>query len=108
MRKDVLEFDLTEDHIKLISNMYVDWDSCMAGAPAVDCKRPYGNSAVESDVAELLGWEVGADGMNEEAEAEAARIHRETEYALQIVLKMKSFEPGKFKRDNTWSDWKKA
>ena len=48
-------FELTEEHIKLLRQMCVSWDDCEFGAPAIDCKRPYGNSDVYSDIAKILG-----------------------------------------------------
>ena len=37
------EFELLEDHITLLQNAYLEWDEGCTGAPAIDCKRPYGN-----------------------------------------------------------------
>lgn len=81
-------FTITQDHIKLLQRMCVSWDDCEFGAPAIDCKRPYGNSGVESDIAEILGWEYDPEN-DEQCEkiGEAARkIHREMQTVLQIVL----------------------
>ena len=36
-------------------------DGCEYGSPALDCKRPFGNSDVEADVLELLEWEPEGD-----------------------------------------------
>lgn len=33
-------FVVTEDHLKLLAQMYVRWEDCEFGAPAIDCKRP--------------------------------------------------------------------
>jgi hypothetical protein len=44
----------TADHITLIRNAYWRWEDCEHGAPAIDCKRPFGNSDVAGDLAELL------------------------------------------------------
>lgn len=40
---------------KLAKNLCWYWDKCETGAPAVDPKRPYGNSDVDCDVLEILG-----------------------------------------------------
>lgn len=80
------KFTLTEEHIKLLHAMYIRWENCETGAPAVDPKRPYGNSYVPGDVREILGWPETEYGDDEEDE-KAYAIHRETEYALQIVLR---------------------
>jgi len=34
-----LEFQLTEQHVTLLRNAYVNWDDCEFGAPAINCKR---------------------------------------------------------------------
>ena len=48
-------FEMTENHIKLLNNFYVNWDDCEFGAPCINPKRPYGNSSGVDDVAEVLG-----------------------------------------------------
>jgi len=109
-------FIMTEDHIKLLTNAYVSWEYCEYGAPAIDGKRPYGNSNVVWDIAEILGWIVPSimtdeedddfydgtgkfEGIHERAE----KIHEETQTALQIILRTKSFVPGTYKRDTGWT-----
>lgn len=34
-----LDFTLTDDHVKLLHAMFVGWDDCESGAPAVDPKE---------------------------------------------------------------------
>ena len=94
------EFELTADHIKLLQQAYIGWEDCETGAPAIDCKRPYGNSYVPGDIAEILGWELGEDGLTDEQEDLAYALHKETETALQIILTHKTFEPGKFRMNS--------
>jgi hypothetical protein len=51
--------------------MYITWDDCEFGAPACDCKRPYGNSDVYGDMAEILGLNLyrnSNDGYDREIE----------------------------------------
>ena len=99
------QFELTEEHLKLLQRMYVGWQWCETGAPEIDPKRPYGNSAVEADIAEILGFELfdydedeDYGEYNEEALQRAEKLHLETMIALQIVLKTQSFEPGMYRR----------
>lgn len=106
-------FLLKEEHIKLLSRCYVQWQDCEAGAPEIDPKRPYGNSSVASDVAEILGLELsnededGTEWDNNEAFEEALRFHRETETALQIILSTKTFKPGWYEKINKYPPcWK--
>lgn len=107
-------FDLTADHIKLLQRMYIRWDDCETGAPAVCPKRPYGNSDVEGDVWEILGRipeEQDDDGdlyMSDTQREVAMTLHRETLDALQIILTCKTFEPGMFARSGSWEDWQRC
>lgn len=48
-------FTVTEEHLKLLRHLLVYWNVGEGyGGPAISCKRPYGNSAVPEDVAEIL------------------------------------------------------
>jgi len=97
--EQLLRFTLTSEHVRLLRHFYVGWQDCETGAPKIDPKRPYGNSDVEDDVIELLQWPMTQDA--DAMKARAFQLHRETEIALQIVLRLGSFEPGTFER----SDW---
>lgn len=89
----VEEIEITEEHMKLLQRAYVDWEDCEYGAPAIDCKRPYGNSDVEGDICEILGWGPGFDeNLNSDIEDRCEEIHRQTQYALQIILRARSFD----------------
>lgn len=97
-------FELTEDHLKLLNHAHVGWDGCEYGAPAIDCKRPYGNSSVEQDIAEIIGVDY-----NDEDE-ELSNLHNETQTALQIILVTQSFKVGTYVKTNEYDDrsWKKV
>lgn len=83
-------FHFTPQHMKLLQRMYVEWEEGEAGGPAISPKRPYGNSDVAYDVAEILGIPViergPGTGMDDDQEVKLMVLHRETEVALQIVL----------------------
>jgi hypothetical protein len=79
--KNRRDFLITDNHIKLLKRMWVNWQDCEYGAPAVDCKRPYGNSDVEDDICEILGWVGTPDGLND-----ARNIHTEMLTVVQIAL----------------------
>ena len=118
MKRD--EFTVTEQHLKLLSYAYVDWNDLEFGAPSIDCKRPYGNSDVLRDIAERLdegpvlgphtdeheAWEAW---LEEHAER-LAKTHAEAGVALQIALATQCFEPGDyvkgFRYDGT--SWRRA
>lgn len=107
-------FVLTEDHIKLLRRMCVGWDDCETGAPAIDPKRPYGNSSVNDDIHEILTGEHinrGEDtrgNLTEEEDEKYSKLHKETQEALQIVLHTGKFEPGTYERGEYGIDWKRV
>ena len=88
-------FTIKKNHLKLLQKAYVDWDDCEFGAPEINPKRPYGNSSVVDDIAEILGWQVGEEITEEQYEL-ARIIHKETQVALQICLVMQKFEEGDY------------
>lgn len=105
------EFRVTAQHIALIRRMVIGWDeTCYEGAPAVDLKRPYGNSDVLHDVAHILGYAERSDSdgaWRELYETELRAIHRETETALQCVLATGSFEPGLYRAERWSRRWQR-
>lgn len=95
MKQEV--FTLTKNHIKLLRSMFVNWQEDETGAPEIDPKRPYGNSAVNEDVANILKIKFNSeDGLTESQNATLSNIHRETEKALQIVLVTGKFKVGTY------------
>src|SRR5262245_23071994 len=99
------KFVLTEEHVKLLRNMYVDWNDVESGAPTIDPKRPYGNSSVAEDIVEILGWDRVDDYELTTEEYEAAMtLHEQTQIALQVVLTTGSFELGKYHKTHTYDD----
>ncbi len=101
------KFTFKPDHLKLLRRMYVGWQDCETGAPEIDPKRPYGNSFVAGDVAEILGWEWNKEeDFPEFLEEQAMAIHKETEHALQIYLR---FGPEYGNYVKSWlGSWQKA
>lgn len=89
--------------------MNIGWQDCEYGAPEVDPKRPYGNSSVEEDIAEILGWKVGEDGLTEKQSEKASGLHSQMETVLQIGVSTLKFEVGTYKlKDDYSTDWKKV
>jgi hypothetical protein len=106
------EFRLKEEHIKLLQRASICWDDSGDGAPAIDCKRPYGNSHYESDVVEICGWPAIDYEKDAEAgyrqEQEARSLHAETEMALRIVLRYigRDLPPGLYRTECMYSgEW---
>ena len=112
------EFTVTEDHLKVLRHLcrgglYWDPGEGFGGAPYFGCKKPYGNSNVPQDVAEIVGapdsdWEE-ADGvrqLRDEAEDRYLRLHVESAIALKIALCTGEFRPGHYARSEAWiEDW---
>lgn len=106
MKTDDGTFLLKEEHIKLITAMYVDWCDDYDGAPAIDAKRPYGNSHIISDIYEVItgkswNWD---EEMSEDIKEELMKLHEETRTALQIVLCTQSFVPGLYKKYSKYNE----
>jgi hypothetical protein len=99
-----LRFTVTCEHIALLRRAVVRWDDCEYGAPAIDCKRPYGNSYVEKDVAQILSWPVTDDGLLRVQEGRARQLHEETEVVLQIILRTGVMQTGDYVRSETFTD----
>lgn len=105
--RPVTEFTVTEDHLKLLRRAYVGWDDCEFGAPAIDCKRPYGNSDVTGDIAEILGIPAGEDEeLAPDVEDRLTRLHGETATVLQIALATGEFRAGRYARERYSADWR--
>lgn len=93
-------FIIKQDHLTLLKRTCWGWDSCEFGAPAIDCKRPYGNYSVLEDMAEILPGKT---------EDELMTLHEELMSVLQIICVTQSFELGEYqKQDDYGFDWKKV
>ena len=103
-------FELKKEHITLLKNSWVIWYDCEFGAPGIDCKRPYGNSSIYEDMADILGIELfedqyGEKHLSEEQADYLYDLHKDLEIALQLILTFQTFEPGTYTRENSWDDW---
>lgn len=110
-------FEVTDAHIKLLKAAYVGWDDGEFGAPAIDCKRPYGNSSVLADIREILGYPIDSEeeevhisplGDSEDKAIEdddLEKLHKQTKTALQIALAVGHFTPGFYTADKYGKDW---
>lgn len=106
------KFTVTEDHLKLAKEMYVSWQDCEYGAPEINPKRPYGNSAVEEDICKILGKTKVSANYEEVYTTEdlknAGTLHQEMEIALQIFLCTQSFKTGTYEKQDEYASksWK--
>lgn len=107
--KAAREFTVTADHLRLLRRAYVWWDETEFGAPMIDAKRPYGNSNVFGDIAEILDvpeseWADEELNPSLDAEWRFLRLHVETAIALQIALVTGEFRTGRYVRDDEYDD----
>ncbi len=106
------EFVLTDQHVALLRAANISWYEIEWGAPAIDGKRPYGNSDINGDLARLLNVDAFIDHEGEERWTpeqfeEMRRLHRETETALQVILAAGQFTPGRYVTSDAYSrDWR--
>jgi hypothetical protein len=110
----VKRFTVTDEHLRLLRRAHVGWDEIEFGAPEINAKRPYGNSNVYGDIAEILGlvdgaWqdEVEEDWPPPELEWRFLRLHVETAIALQIALATGEFRAGPYVRGSEHNAWKR-
>ncbi len=102
-------FTITSDHLKLLRRAYVSWNDCEFGAPAIDCKRPYGNSSVYHDIAEILDMpqsDNGDEPFTREQYDRMKQLHKETQTALQIILATVKFGVGEYEADKYDNNWR--
>ncbi len=105
-------FELKQIHLDLLKNMYVSWDDCEFGAPEIDPKRPYGNSDVYTDIAEIIqlpkkdNWDYKEEDWTEETADMMEDLHKQMEVVLQIILVCQQFTLGVYrKKDKYGTKW---
>lgn len=118
-----VRFTLTAEHVALLQAAWVDWEDVEWGAPAIDPKRPYGNGDLDRDLYYALatpearasvwdddhGLPAGLAPDEWRLICERNRVlHRETETALQIVLRAGSFTPGVYEAREYHNDWRRV
>jgi hypothetical protein len=102
-------FTVTEEHLRLLRRAHVSWDETEFGAPGINPKRPYGNSNVLADIAEILDvpdseWLDADEEPTPDAEWRFLRLHVESAIALQIGLAIGEFRTGRYTRGHEWDD----
>jgi hypothetical protein len=110
--RSVTDFTVTDQHLKLLRRAYVGWDNGEFGAPAIDCKRPYGNSDVIADIADILEvpesmWRDDDEDVLPDAELALTRLHAEVAIALQIALATGEFCAGRYVCDKYSANWRR-
>ena len=108
------QFTVTEDHMALLQNLWFEYDAYTEfGAPAVDPKRPYGNSDVYTDIAEILGITGTEDSwgdvqFSDEQRDYMLKVHKEMTEVLNIMVRNNGVEPGVYEADAYSVNYKKV
>ncbi len=104
-------FELKEEHLKLLARANWQWQDCEFGAPEMDPKRPYGNSSVIQDIAEILGEEEELcpnchEPLKDVDDDNFRNLHGELTIALQLIFNQRTFIPGVYTNvaENDWDD----
>jgi hypothetical protein len=106
-----IEFFLKPEHLKLMRKMCVGWDDCEYGAPEIDPKRPYGNSNVLHDLADIIGIEYDDEKDEPLTSSQIEyleKLHKETETALQVALESGQFKVGRYVKREYCDEWKES
>lgn len=121
----VLEFELKQEHLDLLKQVNIGWNECEFGAPEIDPKRPYGDSDIENNIAEIIKLKKDKTTIDFDKEEYAAfddkqeyfdeaewnektqdllkDLHKQTQIALEIILHNQTFKLGKYKRKDYYS-----
>ena len=90
---------LKPEHIKIMTDLNfrisILIDSKDRYRPAIDIKRPFGNSGPTTNVCEIMGWHCDEESGEYAAEdiEKAEMLIIELPVALQIVMQNHTFEP---------------
>jgi hypothetical protein len=98
----IIEFRLTEEHLKLLHHGHFTGLS-------FDPKRPYGDMTnYEIDMADALGVPVpGKVNFSQAQLQHFLRLHTEMLYALQVFIQNAAIEPGQYSQSG-YGDWQSA
>ena len=107
-------FRVTELHMKLLPQLWFGYDAYTEfGAPEVDPKRPYGNSDVYGDIAEILGIvanedEYGDPVFIQNQMDEMLTIHKQMTTVLNIMVRNNGVAPGDYEASAYGQDWRRV
>lgn len=74
------EFEVKREHLELLQNLCIgEYDS----TPCIDAKRPFGNSNITYDIAELIG--IYSEDLTEQEEQYCNQLYADMTNVLQIL-----------------------
>ncbi len=83
------EFELKQEHLKLLKKMKMEWDSMDFGAPRFNSKRPFGNSCgIEREIADIVGTQPKnpKEGLSDDECRDLRKLYDGTYQTLQILI----------------------
>ena len=100
-------FLLTSEHLALAKCLHIVWYDKGNGGPGASTMRPYGNSDMLFDIAEIIGYDQPEDGEDFSLTTERylRGLHRDMQLVLQIILHTGQMEPGMYKKPGLTEDW---
>lgn len=102
-------FLVTPQHLALARRLWIVWYDGENGAPGASTRRPYGNSGVLEDVAEIIGYRQPNLEEDECYTPEERRylegLHHEMHLVLQIILHTGQMKPGVNHIPRLGEDW---
>jgi len=105
------EFELCQEHLDLLSSGNCTFDSsCETGSAGFECKRPFGNSYVVGDIAELLGIKPDdeEEGFTSDEESGLLAWYYELPDAMNIIFTLRTFKLGVYQATGSWPTvWKR-
>lgn len=103
-------FKITSDHLKLLQQMSVGYDTCTGynPVPEINPKRPYGDSCMYHSMGRILDIKP-KNGMefSESQLSHFDNLQEQTAVALSICMARQKFEEGFYGRVGYGNDWKK-
>jgi hypothetical protein len=105
-------FVVRKEHLKLAKRMVVYWNTnCYLGAPAVDSKRPYGDSSILENIGEIIGEKPeDKDGdypiYSERQLLRFGNLHKDMEHVVQILLANLGLKQGVYEADDYDTNWR--
>lgn len=104
-------FTVLPEHIKLLQATNFGWLDCEFGGLSMDCKRPFGNSDVFGDIAEILEIKIDEqNGANDQQQEYMYQLYSDLEIVLAIMIANCSLETGTYqpyKKQSGLYGWKK-
>ncbi len=100
-------FLVTSQHLALAKRLSIIWYEAENGGPGTDIVRPYGNSGLIRDIAEIIGFPPPEDeeGYTASADCYLQGLHQDMHIVLQIILHTGQMKAGVYKKPSLTEDW---